>query len=141
AAHAQMRLDEDVIAIAADGRRRAHVDAKVAPGFPRARMGADRSLVVEEFRLLEASHRGGDLGDGERLRGDVRTRSPIALRRLMHPEGGCRVEIEHEIETLDAARVTAVEIDSADRPARDDALPVIAAAIEIDLEAPVDRLL
>src|SRR5439155_22683543 len=50
-------------------------------------------------------------------------------------------EIEHEIEALGAAGFAALEVDRADGPTCRNAGPVRLAAIEVDLVAPVDRLL
>src|SRR5439155_6566366 len=79
--------------------------------------------------------------DGERLRGDIGAGSPIALRGLVNPKVRRAIEVEHEIEALAARAIAAIEIDRADRAARRDTSAVVATAVEIDLEAPVDRLL
>src|SRR5207247_7839097 len=136
-----MWLDEDVVTIRADRRGRANLDAQVAARLLRARVRADRCLVVEVLRLFEAPHRAGDLGHRRRLCRCVRAWVPIALWRLVHRKEGVPAEIEHQIECFAACDVAAVEVDGPDRAAGDDALAVIAAAVEIDLVAPVDRLL
>src|SRR5947207_2952194 len=53
AAHAQMRLDRDVIAVSANGFGRTDIDALRATDLLRPAVGADRSLVAIVFRLLE----------------------------------------------------------------------------------------
>ena len=105
-------------------------------------MRADRSLVVEELRLLECPGRGCDLDDRSGLRGRVGAGMPVTLWRLMHCESRLAPKIEHEVEGLAAfpGGLGTVEVDRADGCARDDALAVIAAAIEIDLVAEIDRL-
>jgi hypothetical protein len=81
--------------------------------------------------------------DHFRLRGRVGARMPVALRRLVHRERGLALQIEHEVERFLARRLrcSAVEVDRADGAAGDHALAVIAAEVEVDLVAGVDRLL
>ena len=65
---------------------------------------------------------------------------PVTLWWLMHAQTRLALEVEHEIEALAASDVATLEIDGADAAARDDALTMIPATVEIDLVAPVDRM-
>ena len=58
----------------------------------------------------------------------------------MHAQEWLPLEVEHEVEALAAGLIVALEVDCSDRAARDDALAMILAAVEIDLIAPVDRI-
>src|ERR1700676_4170966 len=136
-----MGLDHDVIAVRPNGLGRADVDALVAAWLLRPAVGADRRLVLEEFRLLELTDRGRHVGQRVGLGTGIRTGVPVSLRRLMHGEVRHVVEIEHEIELLAARRPATVEIYGADLTAAHHALAMILAAIEVDLIAPVDRAL
>ncbi len=141
ATHAQMRLDGDVIAVRANGERRAHVDALRAADLFRAAVRADRRLVREEFRLLEFADDQRELRGGLRLLERIGARREIALRRLMLREPARRRQIQHGIEAPGARRIPASEIDGADGAARGDARAMILAAVEVDLEVPADRVL
>ena len=68
AAHAQVRLHLDVIAVGRDRAGRADVDALVAAGLVRAAVSADARFVGKVLRLLELANGLGELGDGGRLR-------------------------------------------------------------------------
>ena len=105
-------------------------------------MRADRCLVGEILGLFELADRAQHVDDHHRLRGRVGTRMPVALRRLVHRKRRLALQIEHEIERLLARRLRrgAVEVDRADGAAGDHALAVVAAAVEVDLVAGVDRL-
>src|SRR5450759_4750981 len=135
-----MGLDEDMVAVRPNGRGRADIDALIAARLLRSAVGADRRLVLEEFRLLELADRGRHVGQRIGLGTWIRAGVPVTLRRLMHGEVRHAVEIEHEIEVLAARLPGSVEIDGADRTAGHHALAMILAAIEIDLIAPVDGL-
>ena len=141
ATHAQMRLDPDMVTVGRDRRGRADVDAQVATLLPRATVRADRCLVVEEFRLLELADRQRDFRHRGRLRRRIGTGSPIALGRLVHAKNGLSAEIQHEVEVFGPRAVAPVEIDRLHGAAGDDALAVVAAAVEVDLVAPVDGVL
>ena len=136
AAHAQVRLDGDVVAVGANRQRRAHVDALGATGLLRAAVRADRRLVRKVFRLLEFADRQRELRCGLRLRERIRAGREIALRRLVLREPSLRLQVEHRVEARAARRVAAVEVDRAHGAARRDARAMILAAIEIDLEIP-----
>ena len=141
AAHAKMRLDEDVIAVCADRAGRADVDALRAAFLLCAAVCANRFFVAEEFRLLEFAFECRDFGDGLRLRHGVDSGPVVTLRRLMLSEPRLAIEVEDDVEPLALRRRCAVEIDGADRPASRHALPVIAAHLQIDLITPIDRML
>ena len=142
AADAQVRLDTDVVAVGGDRLRRAHVDAQVAARLARAAVRADRRLVVEELGLLEVA---------DRRSRSRRPRRPAPQRRFPAASspaaaGASRTSAlrpgRARGRSARCARVSlAIEVDGADRAAGDDALPVVAALVEIDLVAPVDRLL
>jgi hypothetical protein len=74
AAHAQVRLDRDVVAVGANRQRRADVDALVATGLLRSAVRADRCLVIEIFWLLEFTDHEGELGGRLRLRDGIDAR-------------------------------------------------------------------
>ena len=141
AAHAQMRLDLDVIAVGADRRGRADVDAPRAASDFGAAVGADFFLVGEEFRLFELADHLRELARRLRLLERVPAGGQITLRRLVHSEQRCRPEIEHQVKTFIAAHLAALEIDRPDFPARPDTLAVRLAFLQIDLIAVVDRML
>lgn len=139
AAHAEERLDADVIALRADRPRRADVDAAGAAGDLVARVGADALLVREEARLLELADEPRELAGGERLLDGVAARREIPLRRLGHGEQRLRREVEHQVEAVAAGAVGALEIDCTHLAAGLHACPMRAAAVEVDLERKIDR--
>src|SRR4030095_12875803 len=118
-----------MVAIGTDRRGRADVEAQIATRLGRARMRADRRLVVEELRFLEAPDCSGDLDDGSGLCRCVGPRMPVALRRLMHGKSRLAPQVEHQVEALAAfpCRIAALEVDCADGGASDHAFAMIAA--------------
>src|SRR5205814_2203841 len=86
AAHAQVRLHENMVAVGADRGRRADVDAAGAAGFLRAAVGANRRLVAEIPRLVELADQGGEARHRLRLCERVGARREVALWWLMHPQ-------------------------------------------------------
>src|SRR5450756_832012 len=136
-----MGLDEDMVAVRPNGRGRADIDALIAARLLRAAVGADRRLVLEEFRLLELTDRGRHVGQSVGLGSRIRAGLPVALWRLMHRKARPILEIEHEIKVLAARHARPVEIDGADCTAGHHALAMVLATIEVDLIAPVDGVL
>ncbi len=140
AADTQVRLDEDLVAVGANRRGGTDVDALRAAGLAGAAVRADRRLVVEEFRLLEFTGECRNFHGSLGLRDSVPAWGEVALRRLVELDPRRRVEVEDDVEALGAPHVLPVEVDRADGAARGDTFAVVAAAVEIDLVAPVDRV-
>ncbi len=137
AAHAKVRLDDDVVAVGADRRRRADVDALIAAGLLRAAVRADRCLVGEILGLFELADRAQHVDDHLRLRSRVRrpdASSPAAAGASQNAGSRCRSSTRSNAPRARLRR-GAVEVDRADRAAGDHALAVIAAAVEVDLVA------
>src|SRR5690606_25562585 len=111
ATHAKMRLDGDVIAVGANRRGRAHVDATRAAGLLRAAVRTSRRVQREVLGLFELAGQRRQPSNGLRLRKRIRARAEIAVRRLMHDELRLALQIEHQVEALDAAAAAALEID------------------------------
>jgi hypothetical protein len=63
------------------------------------------------------------------------------LRRLAHPEKRLGGKIQHQVEAILARLFNALEIDGFDRTAGRHTRAMVSAAIEIDLEHVVDRIL
>ena len=136
-----MRLDDDVIAVGANRRGRADVDALRAAFLFRTAVRANRRLVVEELRLFEFAFQRRDFSSGPRLGRSIVARREIPLRGVTAGEPRFAAQIEHRIEIRLPFRIASIEVDRTDRSAGGHALPVIATALEIDLIAPVDRVL
>src|SRR5450755_1814795 len=98
AAHAQVRIDLDVVAVGKDRLRRADLDARIAAGDLRAAVRADALAVGEIARLLEFADAFENLVERLGERALVGARVVVALRRLAHGEAWLRREIEDEIE-------------------------------------------
>ena len=125
-----------------DRRGRADVDALRAAGLARAAVRADRRLVGEVFRLLEFADHRRELGDRLGLRDGIAPRREVALRRLVHPRtAGSRCRSRTRSKRSVRALSPRVEVDRRRRAARGHALAVRLAAVEVDLVAPVDRVL
>src|SRR4030095_4890610 len=73
------------------------------------------------------------------LRNRIAAGGEVALRRLVELDPWSGMKIEDDVEAFAAPRVLPIEVDRADRAARDNALAMVATAVEIDLVTPVDR--
>ena len=83
----------------------------------------------------------GDFHRRRGLRDGIGAGGEITLRRLVHGEVWRALEIEHEIEAFAARDVAPREVDRGRRAAGGDACAMRLAAIEVDLEREIDRLL
>ncbi len=97
AAHAQVRIDPDVVAVGADRLRRTDVDALAAAVDPRARMRAEVLAIGEVARLLEFPDRVGRLVQRKR-EGRGIGHAPITLRRLVMAEERRVGKVDHQVE-------------------------------------------
>src|SRR5438876_58935 len=131
AAHAQMGVDLDVIAVGGDRSSRAYVDALVAADFAGAAVRAYLLVVREEPRLLELADHLRKLCRRERLTERIVTRREIALRRLGRLDERIARKVEHHVEALAARAISAIEVDGADRAAGFHALAVRLAFLHV----------
>ena len=142
AAHAQVRLDDDVVAVGADRRGRADVDALRAAGLLRAACAQIDALYAKNFGFSNSPVIAASSATALRLRERHRRparNSPAAAGACATAASRCRSSTRSKRSR--ARGVAAREIDRAGRAARGDALAVRLAAVEVDLVAPVDRLL
>src|SRR5204862_2667779 len=100
AAHAQVRVDLDVIAVGRDRSSRAHVDALVAADLRGAAVRADLLVVGEEPRLLELADHLRKLCRRECLLERIVTGREIALRRPGCPAPRIPPQADHHVEAL-----------------------------------------
>jgi len=141
AAHAQVRVDLDVIAVRRDGAGRAHVKALVATNLRGAAVRADLRMVGKEARFLELAHHLPELRRRERLLERIGARREIALRELRGADHRPRRKVEHHVEALVSRALGALEVDGADRAAGLHALAVCFALVHVDLIGKIDGLL
>ena len=163
AAHAQVGVDDDAAAlaarvghgrrgamrlgaglalergVAADGTRRAHVDAGRAADLLVAAVRAQRLLVAEEARLLELTHQVAQLQHGLHQAALVASDMEVALRRRVLGEGRGVAQVEHQVEVFAHRLRGAIEVDRAGGFAHAHAVAVLLAGGQVDAVAEVDR--
>src|SRR5438445_8673031 len=141
AAHAQVRIDLDVVAVRRDGAGRADIQALVAADLRGAAVRADLLVIGEEARLFELAHPLAELPGRQRLLERIGARREVVLRRLRGAYQRLCRDIEHHVEALASLALGALEVDRADRAAGLDALAVRLALVHVDLVGKIDRLL
>ncbi|CAG2156931.1 hypothetical protein LMG19282_05346 [Cupriavidus campinensis] len=143
AAHAEVGRDLDgTLAIAparANRLGRANVDTCGAARGLVTAVGAQAFLVAEELGLLELAHHLLQLQRVGVLARHVGARMQVALRGLVHGEGRGVVEVENEVEARLGGGSGPVEVDRRRRAAGLHAVAMVAAAVQVDLVAEVDR--
>src|SRR6185369_12622195 len=108
-----MGFDEYPVAVCANGRRRADIDALVAAGLLRPAVRAQRCLVVEELWLLELAGQRCDFHGRPGLRDGIASRCEISLGRLVQLDPRLRMQVKDKVEAFSAPRVLPVEVDRA----------------------------
>ncbi|MNM98809.1 hypothetical protein D3C81_1113490 [compost metagenome] len=103
-------------------------------------MRAQGFLVAEEFRFLELAHQARQRQCQCLLPRRIGAGMQVALRRLVHAEGGLVAQVEDQVEAALHGALRPVEVDGCGRAAGAHAVAVRAAARQVDLIAEIDRI-
>ena len=137
AAHAQIGIDLDLLtaAVAADGRRRADVDAGMAAGFFIAAVGAQFLFVDKKLGLLKLTHQRTQFH--QRL-GVPAIPAQVALGQGMLGEGRRGAQVKHQIKRFAGGLGLPAEINRTRHLARRDAGPVRLTQVQVNLVIQAD---
>ena len=132
AAHAQLRVDLDLLAaaIAADGQGRTDLNAGLAAHFFIPAVSAQAGLVTKKFGLFERTHQAAHLQQRHRAAAGP---AQIALRQCMLAEGWRGSQVQHQIKAVGLTAGCAVKINRPCYLANLDTGPVRLAGRQVNL--------